>query len=110
MSQQAVGMDANQRENHLLAQGWHLWMIRLCHLPELTEASASAWFEVGWEALQKATGENVTANPELAKLGKSNAAYGNTIGLKSGAQSCRAEDQIRKLLRKAFLTRFGNPA
>jgi hypothetical protein len=110
LSQQGVGMDANQREKHLVSQGWHLWMIRLCQLPALTQASAPAWFEVGWEALKEATGGNVASNSELAKLGKSNAAYGDKIGLKSGAQNCRAEDQIRKLLQKAFLARFGNPA
>ena len=109
LSQQAVGMVANQREKHLLAQGWHLWMIRLCQLPELTKASAPAWFEVGWEALKEATGGNVASIPELAKLGESNVAYGVSIGLKSGAQSCRAKDQIRKQLRKAFLVQFGNP-
>lgn len=110
LSQQAVGMDVAQREKHLLAQDWHLWMIRLCQLPELTKASAPAWFEIGWEALQDVTGGNVLSIPELAKLGKTNAAYGESIGLKSGAQNCRAKEQIRKLLRKAFLARFGNPA
>jgi hypothetical protein len=44
-----------------------------------------------------------------AAIAKSNAAYGNRIGLKSGGQNSRAEDQIKKLLRKAFLARFGNP-
>ena len=110
LNQQAVGMETDQREKHLLGQGWHRWMIRLCQLPELTEASAPAWFGVGWDALRDATGGDFTSFPELARLGESNANYGKTLGLKTGAQKCRRADQIKKVLRKAFLARFGNPA
>ena len=110
LSQQAIGMESKQREKYLLAQGWHLWMIRLCHLPELTKASADAWFEVGWDALKEAAGGRVATVEELKKLGESNAAYGKTLGLKTGGQNSRAADQIKKLLRKAFHARFGNPS
>lgn len=96
-------------EARLVAQGWPRWIVRLHQLPELAADNADDWFEVGWEVLQAATGEKVLDIPELAELGKSNAAYGNRIGLKSGGQNSRAEDQIKKLLRKAFLARFGNP-
>ena len=96
-------------EARLVAQGWPQWIVKLHQLPELAADNADDWFEVGWEALQAATGEKVLDIPELAELGKSNAAYGNRIGLKSGGQNSRAEDQIKKLLRKAFLARFGNP-
>ena len=54
---QPAGLNPELYEQELLAQGWHLWMIRLCQLPELTQASAPAWFEVGWEALKEATDE-----------------------------------------------------
>jgi hypothetical protein len=110
LSQQAIGMESKQREKYLLAQGWHLWMIRLCHLPELTKASVDAWFEVGWDALKEAAGGRFATVAELKKLGESNAAYGKTLGLKTGGQNSRAADQIKKLLRKAFHARFGNPS
>jgi hypothetical protein len=103
-----------QWEKHLLAIGWRTWMIHLGQLPELTQASAPAWFEVGWEALKDATGGNVVSVPELASLGKSNADYGRrkatTERGRLGKQASRVEVQIKSLLRKAFLKRFGNPA
>ncbi|MGO9585335.1 MAG: hypothetical protein ACLP2Y_03875 [Limisphaerales bacterium] len=109
----ALLQPAGSNPAQLLSQGWHLWMIRLCQLPELTQPSASAWFEVGWEALKDATGGNVASIPELAKLGESSAAYARrkaTTDLgKFGKQTSRIQDQIEKLLRKAFLARFGNP-
>lgn len=113
LNQQAIGMNADARERHLLGQGWHLWMIRLSQLPELTQASVNAWFEVGWELLRDATAGNVASVPELATLGKSNAEYGRRYATtqrgKSGSQNSRMEGQIRSLLRKAFVSRFGNP-
>jgi hypothetical protein len=108
--------DANpkQWEKHLLAIGWRTWMIQLCQLPELTQASALAWFEVGWEALKDAAGGNVASVHELAGLGKSNADYAHrkaaTKRGRLGKQASRVEAQIKSLLRKAFLKRFGNPA
>jgi hypothetical protein len=104
----------SQQDNQLQSQGWYPWTIRLFRLPELTKASAPAWFDVGWELLKAATGGNVASVPELARLGKSNADYGRrnaTTGRgQSGNQNSRVESQIKKLLQKAFLARFGNPA
>lgn len=103
-----------QWEKHLLAIGWRTWMIRLGQLPELTQASAPAWFEVGWETLKDATGGNVISVPKLANLGKSNADYARrkatTERGKLGKQTSRIEVQIKSLVRQAFLKRFGNPA
>lgn len=103
-----------QWEKHLLAIGWRTWMIRLSQLPELTQTSAPAWFEVGWAALKDATGGKVLSVPELASLGKSNADYGRRkAATKRGqlsSQASRVEDQIKSLVRKAFFKRFGNPA
>jgi len=111
---QPAGTNPKLHENELQSQGWHLWMIHLCQLPELTKDSALAWFNVGWEALKEATGGNVASVPELAKLGKSNAEYARrkatTERGKRGKQISRIESQIKKLLEKAFLKRFGNPA
>ena len=99
-------------EARLVAQGWPRWIIRLHQLPELTADSAEDWFEVGWEALKEATGGDVTQNRELAALGKSNAEYGRrratTKRGQTGAQRSRAEGQIKLLLKKAFVARFGN--
>ena len=109
--------DANSPERweqRLVSQGWPRWVVRLLQLPELTQASAPAWFEVGWEALKDATGGNVVSVPELASLGKSNADYARrkatTERGKLGKQTSRVEVQIKSLVRKAFLKRFGNPA
>jgi len=103
-----------QPADQLHSQGWYPWIIRLFQLPELTNISAPAWFDVGWELLKDATGDKVASVPELARLGKSNADYGRryaTTGRgQSGNQNSRVEGQIKKLLQKAFLARFGNPA
>src|SRR5208282_3802733 len=99
-------------ETRLVTQGWPRWMVRLHQLPALTKKSASDWFEVGWEALQEATGGEVTTNSELAALGKSNADWARSRATgrgKTSAQKGRAESQIKKVLRTAFLRRFGNP-
>ena len=100
-------------ETRLVAQGWPRWIVRLHQLRELTAASASDWFEVGWEALQEATNGDVTKNPELIALGKSNADWARNRATtkrgKTGEQKSRAESQIKKVLRTAFLRRFGNP-
>jgi len=113
LSQQALGMETRHREEHLSVQGWRVWMTRLCQLPELTQDSAPAWFEIGWQILKDATGGNVASNPELAELGKSNADYARRNATTSrgqlGKKTSRIESQIKKLLRKAFLARFGNP-
>jgi hypothetical protein len=99
-------------EARLVAQGWPRWVVRLHQLPELTAANANDWFEVGWEALKEATGGDVTLNRELAALGNSNVEYGRhratTVRGQTGAQKSRAENQIKTLLQKAFVARFGN--
>jgi hypothetical protein len=105
--------DSSQKwEARLVAQGWPRWIVRLHELPELTADSAENWFEVGWEALKEATGGDVTQNRELTALGKSNIEYGRrratTKRGQTGAQRSRAENQIKPLLKKAFVARFGN--
>jgi hypothetical protein len=99
-------------EKRLMSQGWPRWIVRLHQLPELTADNADDWFEVGWEALKEATGDDITLNSELAALGKSNAEYGRTRATtergQTGNQKSRAESQIEALLRKAFVARFGN--
>ena len=76
-------------------------------------ASSEGGFEVGWEALQDATGGNVSSIPELAELGKSSADYGRSMAItqrgRLGKQTSRVETQIHRELKKAFLVRFGNP-
>jgi hypothetical protein len=99
-------------EKRLVAQGWPRWVVRLHQLPELTNACADDWFDVGWEALNEAASGDVTLIPELALLGKSNAAYGRSRATtkrgEHGKQKSRMESQIESLLRKAFIRRFGN--
>lgn len=106
-------MPTQKWEARLVAQGWPRWIVKLHQLPELTQASAPAWFEVGWEALKEATGGDVASNSELIKLGKSSADYGRSMAITKrgqlGKQTSRVETQIHRELKKAFLVRFGNP-
>ena len=98
-------------EKRLVSQGWPRWIVRLHQLDEITADNADDWFEVGWEALKEATGGDVTENRELAALGESNVKYGQRRATgrgKTGKQKSRAESQIKVLLQKAFVARFGN--
>lgn len=102
-----------QWERRLKQQGWPLWIVRLHQLPRLTKKSADAWFEVGWLALHEATGDNLAQIPELAALGKSNVDYAiRRVGTdrgERGKHKSRMESQIKRVLRNAFLSRWGNP-
>jgi hypothetical protein len=108
-----AGEPLPQRKKRLKARGWPEWVVKLHQLPELTKVSAPDWFEIGWQVLQRANGGDVTSNPELAALGKSNVEYGRSRATtkrgQTGKQQSRAKGQIRRLLRDAFLSRWGNP-
>lgn len=87
---------------------WPEWIAEAVALKPLTQATAPAWFAVGWKMLLACTDGDPATIDALDPVGDSNADYWARYRFSPTVQASQRRGGIQAALRRAFLERFGN--